>query len=99
MVIASVLFLTGAVLVGRRLRMRWGNWNAVLAAAGLFTVAIGIVMALLPSPGELSTNLARYGHQATETALPLTDASAAIVFPGFPTDVLAGFRLYSIGAQ
>jgi hypothetical protein len=62
-------------------------------------VAIGIVMALLPSLGELSANVAQYGHQATETPLPLTDASGAIVFPGFPADVLAGFRLHCIGAQ
>jgi Probable cobalt transporter subunit (CbtA) len=99
MVVASVTLLAGAVVVGRRLQARWGNWNAVLAAAGLFTVAIGIVMALLPSLGELSANVAQYGHQATETPLPLTDASGAIVFPGFPADVLTGFRLYSIGAQ
>jgi hypothetical protein len=99
MVAASIVLLIVAVAVGRRLQARLGSWNAVLAGAAVFVVAIGIVMALLPSVGELSANVAIYGHHATETPLPLRDADGTIVFPGFPADVLAGFRLYSLLAQ
>src|SRR4051812_46447035 len=99
MVAASIVLLIAAVAVGRRLQDRLGTWNAVLAGGAVFVVAIGIVMALLPSVGELSANIAIYGHHATETPLPLRDADGTIVFPGFQADVLAGFRLYSILAQ
>jgi hypothetical protein len=99
MVAASIVFLIVAVAVGRRLQARLGTWSAVLAGGAVFVVAIGIVMALLPSVGELSANVAIYGHHATETPLPLRDADGTIVFPGFPADVLAGFRLYSLLAQ
>jgi hypothetical protein len=54
-------------------------------------------MLLLPSFGDLTANKAY--ESATETPGPLTDASGAIVFPGFPADLLFNFRLYSIGAQ
>jgi len=62
-------------------------------------VAIGIVMAILPSVGELSANVHLYGHHATETPLPLTDAKGDIVYPGFPADVLFSFRFTSICDQ
>lgn len=99
MVGSSLVLLIAAVAVARGLRARLGTWNAVLAGGAVFVVAIGAVMALLPSLGELSANVAAYGHHATETPLPLTDASGTIVYPGFPADVLAGFRLYSVLAQ
>ncbi len=99
MVLASVLFLVGAVWLGQRLRSRFGNWNASLLAGGAFVVAIGIVMLLLPSVGHLAANKADFGNHATETPLPLKDPSGKIVYPGFPADVLFDFRLYSVGAQ
>jgi hypothetical protein len=99
MVFASILFLVLAVLLGRRLQQRCGNWNASLIAGGAFVVAIAVVMALLPELGMLATNVAHYGSHATETPLPLTDAKGVIVYPGFPADDLYTFRLYSIGAQ
>jgi len=99
MVVCSLLFLVLAVLLGRRLQARFGTWNASLISGGAFVVAIGIVMLILPSLGELSANVAAYGHHATETPLPLTDSDGTIVYPGFPADVLANFRLYSVGAQ
>ncbi|MFJ8495397.1 CbtA family protein [Streptomyces sp. NPDC094038] len=99
MVLCSVVFLIGAVWLGKRLQARFGNWNATLLAAGAYVVAIGIVMALLPQLGELSTNVAEYGHQATETPLPLKNSKGTIVYPGFPADVLFSFRFYSIAAQ
>ena len=53
MVAASIVLLVLALLLGRRLRSRWGNWTATLVAVGSFVVAIGIVMALLPQLGML----------------------------------------------
>ena len=97
MVACSVLFLILTVWLGRRLQPRFGTWNAALIAGGVFIAAAGIVMLLLPSFGELTAN--REYHQATETPAALTDANGAIVFPGFPADLLFAFRLYSIGAQ
>ena len=99
MVVCSVVFLVAAVWLGKRLQPRFGNWNATLLAAGAYVVAIGIVMALLPALGELSANVKEYGHHATETPLPLTNSKGTIVYPGFPADVLASFRFYSVAAQ
>ena len=99
MVVASLVFMGLAVWLGQRLRNRLGNWNATLVAAGAFIVAIGIVMAILPSLGHLGANVAAYGDHATETPLPLTDDKGTIVYPGFPADVLFNFRFYSVAAQ
>ncbi|MBF6331256.1 CbtA family protein [Nocardia transvalensis] len=98
MVVISAVLLLAAVWLGRTLQARLGNWYATLVAAGTFVVAIGVVMALLPSPGELSANQA-IGDYATETPRPLTDPSGRIVYPGFPADDLYFFRLYSVLAQ
>jgi hypothetical protein len=99
MVLCSVVFLAAAVWLGQRLRRRFGTWNASLLAGAAFVVAISIVMAILPSLGHLAVNEQQFGHQTTETPLPLTNASATIVYPGFPADVLFDFRLYSVAAQ
>ncbi|GAA2371163.1 CbtA family protein [Dactylosporangium salmoneum] len=99
MVLASVLFLILAVVLGQRLKPRFGTWNATLLAAGAFVVVTGVLMALLPAFGELSSNVAEYGLHATETPLPLRDPKGNIVFPGFDADLLFEFRLYTVGAQ
>ncbi|MCA1220816.1 CbtA family protein [Streptomyces sp. 8L] len=99
MVACSIVFLILAVWLGRRLADRFGNWNATLLAALGYVVVIGVVMAILPSLGELAVNVQEYGHHATETPLPLTDTKGAIVYPGFPADDLFSFRFYSVGAQ
>ncbi|WP_377272784.1 CbtA family protein [Peterkaempfera sp. SMS 1(5)a] len=99
MVLCSVVFLVGAVRLGQQLRGRFGNWNATLLAAAAYAVAIGVVMALLPDLGRLADNVHSYGNHATETPLPLKDPQGRIVYPGFPADVLASFRLYSVAAQ
>ena len=99
MVVCSTLFLVGAVWLGQRLKAKFGAWNAGLLAAAAYAVAIGIVMALLPPLGHLAVNVAAYGEQMTETPLPLRDPAGTIVFPGFPADVLASFRMYSVLAQ
>lgn len=99
MVICSLLFLIGAVWLGQRLRNRFGVWNATLLAGAAFVVAIGIVIALLPSLGHLAYNRESYGDFATETPQPLKNADGTIVFPGFPADTLFNFRLFSVAAQ
>jgi hypothetical protein len=85
MVVASILLLVLAVWLGRRLRARFGLWNATLIAGGVFVAATGVVMRVLP--------------RVAETPAPLTDPTGRIVFPGFPADVLFHFRFSSIGAQ
>ncbi|TQS42965.1 CbtA family protein [Cryptosporangium phraense] len=100
MVLASLVFLGGAVWLGQRLAARFGNWNAALLAGAAYVVAVGVVMLLLPPLGHLAANVAATGSErATETPLPLRDPSGRIVYEGFPADVLATFRLYSVGAQ
>jgi hypothetical protein len=99
MVVCSLVFLGGALWLGRRLAPRFGNWNATLLAAAAFVVVIGIVMAILPPLGHLADNVREYGVQPTETPLPLRNAQGAIVYPGFPADTLFQFRFYSVAAQ
>jgi hypothetical protein len=99
MVVCSVLFLVGAVVLGKRLASRYGNWNATLLAGAAYVVAIGVLMALLPSLGELSVNVDEFGHHATETPLPLKNSHGTLVYPGFPADTLFSFRFYSVAAQ
>ncbi|RJQ89089.1 CbtA family protein [Amycolatopsis panacis] len=99
MVAAGVLFLVAALLVGKRLAPKLGTWNAALAAGAAFVVLTGILMALLPSLGDLAGNVAEHGAHGTETPLPLKDAAGQIVYPGFPADTLFDFRLYSVLSQ
>jgi hypothetical protein len=99
MVVASIAFLILAVWLGQRLKPRFGNWNATLLAALACAAALGIVMALLPSLGQLHANVEQFGGHATETPLPLKDPQGRIVYPGFPADRLFDFRLYSVAAQ
>jgi hypothetical protein len=100
LLVGSTIALLGlAVWLGQRLRPRFGNWHASLLAGGAFLVAIGILFAVLPPTGHLGSNVALFGEHPSETPLPLTDPSGAIVYPGFPADVLFSFRLYSVAAQ
>jgi hypothetical protein len=97
MVLGSVVLLGLAVWLGQRLRVRFGTWNASLLAGAAFVVAIGILMALLPSFGQPASG--QVAAAASETPLPLLDAEGAIRYPGFPADVLFYFRLYSVAGQ
>ncbi|MET0475694.1 MAG: CbtA family protein [Mycobacterium sp.] len=85
MVVLSVALFVGATYLGRRLVSRLGTWNAALAAAGAYLVAIAVVMLVLPT--------------IDETPGPLRDNAGNIVFGGFPADDLYEFRLYSLGTQ
>ncbi len=99
MLVGSVAFLVVAILVGRRLSARLGAWNAALVGGAVYVVLAGILMAVLPSLGELAANVATYGPAVGETPQPLRDAAGRIVFPGFDADLLYSFRLYSFTAQ
>ena len=85
MVVLSAALLVGAVYLGRQLRDRLGAWNAALAGAGAYVVAIAVLMLVLPT--------------IDETPGPLVDDAGVIVYEGFPADVLYDFRLYSLGTQ
>ncbi|SEH60942.1 Probable cobalt transporter subunit (CbtA) [Mycolicibacterium rutilum] len=85
MVVLSAALLVGAVYLGRQLVARLGAWNATLAAAGSYVAAVAVLMLVLPG--------------IDETPGPLRDDGGAIVYEGFPADVLYEFRLYSLGTQ
>jgi predicted cobalt transporter CbtA len=99
MMLVSVITAVIAVWAAQRLSLRMGTWNATFVAGLGYLAVMGILMAMLPDLGRLHANLAEYGSHATETPLPLTDSQGKLVFPGFPADVLAQFRVYSMFAQ
>jgi hypothetical protein len=99
MVGISVASVIAAVLAARRLRPRLGAWNATLLAVLGLAVWLAIVMEFLPPLGHLHANQAQFGNLATETPPPLRNRSGAIVYPGFPADLLYQFRLYAVIAQ
>ncbi|WP_327326739.1 CbtA family protein [Streptomyces sp. NBC_01210] len=53
MIVLSVLLAVAAVILGKRLAPRLGNWNATVAAAAAFIAAAGIAFAFLPSFNEV----------------------------------------------
>ncbi|MFI6285020.1 CbtA family protein [Streptomyces sp. NPDC051018] len=53
MIVLSVLLAVAAVIAGKRLAPRLGNWNATVAAAAGFVVAVGVAFVFLPSFNEV----------------------------------------------
>ncbi|MER5767194.1 CbtA family protein [Streptomyces sp. NPDC001985] len=53
MVVVSVLLGLAALITGRRLAPRLGNWNATVAAVAGFVAATGLAFAFLPSYNEV----------------------------------------------
>ncbi|CAM5640394.1 hypothetical protein SCALM49S_04790 [Streptomyces californicus] len=53
MVALSVLLAVAAVIIGKRLAPRLGNWNATTAAGAGYVVVIGLAYAFLPSFDEV----------------------------------------------
>ncbi|MFI1282674.1 CbtA family protein [Streptomyces sp. NPDC020858] len=53
MIALSALLAAGALLLGRRLAPRLGNWNASVVAGLGFAVAVGISYAVLPGINEV----------------------------------------------
>ncbi|WP_405704935.1 CbtA family protein [Streptomyces xanthophaeus] len=52
MILLSVLLGVGAIILGRRLAPRLGNWNATLAAGGAFIVATALAFVFLPDNSD-----------------------------------------------
>ncbi|MBO0843554.1 MAG: CbtA family protein, partial [Nocardioides sp.] len=98
-VFVSCLALFLAVYVGQRLHRRLSLYWTVIVMGVAYAVVMGVLFVVLPPVGHLHANLAEYGRQTTETPLPLRSPDGRIVFPGFPADLLAQFRAYSIAAQ
>lgn len=53
LVLLSVLLAVGAVILGRRLAPRLGNWNATVAAGAAFLLAVTLAYVFLPSYNEV----------------------------------------------
>jgi hypothetical protein len=78
MVAGSLILLGLAVFAARRLSARFGMYRAVLMAAVAFFVLYGVLLAVLPSLGHLSANVAHadqfgFAPAATETPQPITN--------------------------
>lgn len=99
LLVVAVFAAVLATVIGQRLRPRCGTWNAALLAGGGFVAVVAVVMLALPPLGHLDANAVAGSERASETPRPLLDADGTIVYPGFPADVLAEFRIYSVGAQ
>jgi MFS family permease len=84
MVAISVVAVVAAGVVARALAPRLGRRRAALAALAGLAVVVTIAAALLPS---------------IEPSQALRDATGAVVYPRFPSDVLFRFRLCAIGVQ
>lgn len=84
-VLISVVLAVAAVWLARRLTARLGAWNAGLLAAGAYVSVTAVVLALLPNVDEIPE--------------PMRNASGAIVYPGFPAEVLYEFRLLALATQ
>ncbi|MDQ0792404.1 CbtA family protein [Streptomyces sp. B1I3] len=56
MIALSVLLAVAAVLAGRRLAQRLGNWNAAVSAGAGYVLAIGLAYAFLPSFDEVGAD-------------------------------------------
>lgn len=85
MVVISAALFVAAIYLRGSLLTRLGAWNATLAAAGAYVVAVAVVMLVLPT--------------IDETPGPLRDAAGNIIFGGFPADDLYEFRLFALGTQ
>lgn len=84
-VIISVALASGAAAVGLRFAPRVGGWTTATTAAIGYLVAMAAVVAALPSYHEVPG--------------PLVEASGAVLFPGFPAEVLSDFRIGSLVSQ
>ena len=99
MIGVSLCAMILAVWLAARTHERFGWWNAVLLGGALFLGIQIVAQLVLPVIGHLDANVEAYGRHATETPLPLTNAAGQIVYPGFPADVLARFRMLSLVNQ
>ncbi len=78
MVAASLVLLGLGAFVAHRLSRRMGSFRATLIAAAGFLVLYGVLLAVMPSLGELSANAAHadqfgFAPATTETPQPITN--------------------------
>lgn len=78
LVACSLVLLGLAVYLARKLAPRFGGLGAVLISAAAFLVVFGVLIALMPSLGNLPANVAAtgqfgYARAATETPQPITN--------------------------
>lgn len=78
LIIASVALATIAGAAALRFAPRLGGWPAAMASTVGYLGAISAVIMALPA--------------FRETPSALTDSDGAVLFPGFPADLLADFR-------
>ena len=84
MVAICVVSVVAAGIAARRLASPLGGGKATLVAVLGLAVWVAIVAVILPP---------------IEPSQPLRDASGAVVYPRFPSDLLLQFRLRAIGVQ
>jgi hypothetical protein len=78
MVVGSLVLLGLAVILTRKLMPRFGLFRAVIISAVAFFVLYGLLIGLLPSLGDLSSNVQHtnqfgYARAATETPQPISN--------------------------
>jgi hypothetical protein len=83
--VVSVIVAAAAFAMALRLVSKIGGFAAAVLGSVGYAVTLGVVAAIVP----------RY----VETPAPLSDDLGRAVFPGFPADVLADFRMYSLLSQ
>jgi predicted cobalt transporter CbtA len=102
MVVLSAALLVAAVYAGRRLASQLGAWNATLAAAGGYVVALAVVMLILPSihetPGDFPADvLYEFRLYSLGTQLVMW-AAIGLVFAPMVARLLGEKRQESIAA-
>ncbi|GAB99656.1 hypothetical protein GONAM_10_01270 [Gordonia namibiensis NBRC 108229] len=83
--IASVVLMIVAVVLALWLRPRIGGLVSAVVGGAAYVIAVGITIALLPTFSEVPE--------------PVRNDAGQIVFSGFPADVVADFRVYTITNQ
>ena len=84
MTVTSVVCACAAVAIGVMLARQWGGWRATGFAAGGYLAVMLVTMALLPSFHEVPGPV---------------EGQDGLVLGGFPPEVLADFRLYTLVNQ
>jgi hypothetical protein len=83
--VLSVVVAVAAFIASSRVAPKIGAFGAAVIGAAGYLVTMAVVVAVVPSFDEAPG--------------ALTDASGMLVFPGFPAQVLADFRMYSVLSQ
>ncbi|HET6152037.1 MAG TPA: CbtA family protein [Marmoricola sp.] len=95
-VLVSCVLLWLAVVVGQQLHKRYSLNTSIIVVALGYAVLIGALFVIEPSLGHLAYNKQHYGNVDSETPQPLYSTTGKLLYPGFPADLLAKFRVYSL---